>query len=162
MPDSPSWPVPGDSMSTVTPWGVRTRVHSTGMRTMPGRTDEIRYSPSRCEPRSMSSTRPLSPYTLRWTWQPTRPEVALITLVLIAQVKAVPLGRVRLRSPSVLAATWGVAEPCSWPPNRPATGAGTPAPGEAPASDLMAPRLEELLPCPLAMAVLWVRLSSSP
>jgi hypothetical protein len=77
---------------------------------MPGRTDEMRYSPSRCEPRSISSTRPLSPNTLRWTWQPTRPEVALITLVLSAQVKAVPLGRVRLRSPSIVATTLGVAD----------------------------------------------------
>ena len=36
MPDSPSGPVPGESMSTVTPFGVRMRVQSTGMRTVPG------------------------------------------------------------------------------------------------------------------------------
>ena len=40
MPDSPSWAVPGESMSTVTPSGVRMRVHSTGMRTVPGLTEE--------------------------------------------------------------------------------------------------------------------------
>ena len=41
-----------------------------------------RYSPSRCEPRSISSTLPSSQKTLRWTWQPTKPLVAVITLVL--------------------------------------------------------------------------------
>ena len=65
--------MPGESMSTVTPFGVRMRVHSTGMRTVPGRTDATRYSPSMCEPRSISSTRPSSLNTLRCTWQPTKP-----------------------------------------------------------------------------------------
>ena len=35
MPDSPRWPVPGESMSTVTPSGVRMRVQRIGMRTVP-------------------------------------------------------------------------------------------------------------------------------
>ena len=41
-----------------------------------------------------------------------------MTLVLSAQVKAVPLGSVRLRLPSIDAATLDVAEPWSCPPNR--------------------------------------------
>jgi len=44
----------------LTPFGVRTRVQSTGIRTVPGRIEITRYSPSRCEPRSMRSTRPSS------------------------------------------------------------------------------------------------------
>ncbi len=52
-----------------------------------------------------------------------------MTLVLSAQVKAVPLGSVRLRLPSRVAATFGVAEPCSWPPNRPEGWAAAPSDG---------------------------------
>lgn len=67
----------------------------------------------------MSTTRPSSPYTLRSTWHDTRPEAAEITRVLSAQVKAVPLGSVRLRLPSIRAATLGVDDPGRAPPRRP-------------------------------------------
>ena len=103
----PKGPAPGDASVMTTPFGVRRRFHSTNKLRWPCCTVAT-YSPCASEPRSSSSTLPLSLNTLLTTIHEAKPLTSLTTFVVRAQSICEPSASNMFLSPILAAVTLGV------------------------------------------------------